>query len=207
MGGENVNRKVLVTVLALVVVLLAAPFIGLAQAGKGQNKLEFLFILVGTYPAGPERTLTAGNSTHYWGLPFVATGWPGPDPAPRPPLVLVIGGETIPGNLLSYEGSMRINSNENGAETIKVTETITIEGRGTLELQVMGNIEQGQGRGAGDNFIGFGTGDFAGVKISGDTPGGAVLLGLIPTGQPPPAPAMIPILQLTRIGTVMGWPT
>jgi hypothetical protein len=205
------NRKILLTVLALAVVLLATPFIGTVMAGKGQEKLDFKFVLVGTY-AAPGKTLEAGSSAHYWDMPFIATGWAGPSPPPEPPLALVIGGVAIQGNLLSYTGSMRVNENENGAETIKVTETITIYAsdgsvRGTLELHVMGNVEQGQGVGAGDNFIGFGTGDFAGVKISGSTPGGPVLLGLVPSGLPPPAPAMLPIFQLTRIGTVMGWPT
>lgn len=45
------NRKALLTVLALAVVLLATPHIGMASAGKGQEKLSIKFA-VGSYEAG-----------------------------------------------------------------------------------------------------------------------------------------------------------
>jgi hypothetical protein len=206
-GGENiVNRKFLLVVLTLAVVLLATPYIGMVSAGKGQEKLDFEFVLIGTYAGEPAEVLEAGITEHLWGLPFVNLA----------PLVVKIGGAPLNPVLLSYAGSMRLNFGENvnerGFETIKVTETISIWAdeahtvlRGTLELHVMGNLEQGQGKGAGDNFIGFGTGEFAGVKISGDTPGGPVVVGefTVPGTDPP---VVLPVYQLTRIGTVMGWP-
>ncbi len=200
-GGEKVNRKLLVTVLALVVVLLATPFIGLAQAGKGQGREDFLFVLVGTY-GGPGTPRETGVVTHIPDLPFVATGWLNPF---NLPLVVKIGGVPIDPALLSYSGSLMIIGNDkSGEEVIKVTETITIKGMGTLELQVHGNIHPGQGAGMGDNFVGFGTGDLAGVKLTGNT------VSLEPIGEytvpGTDPPLVIPIFKLTRVGTVMGWP-
>ncbi len=200
-GGERLNRKVLVTVLALVVVLLAAPFIGLAQAGKGQSREDFLFVLVGTY-GGAGTPRDAGVTTHIPDLPFVATGW---DDPPNLPLFVKIGGVVINPARLSYSASLMIIGNDkSGEEVIKVTETIAIEGMGTLELQVHGNIHPGQGAGMGDNFVGFGTGDLAGVKLTGNTVS-LVAIGeyTVPDTDPP---LVIPILKLTRVGTVMGWP-
>ncbi len=195
------NRKLLVTVLVLVVVLLAAPFIGLAQAGKGQEREDFLFVLVGTY-GGAGTPRDAGVTTHIPDLPFVATGWLNPF---NLPLVLKIGGVSIPIDLLSYSASLKIIINkESGEEVIKVTETIAIQGMGTLELQVHGNIHPGQGAGAGDNFVGYGTDDLAGVKLSGDTVS-LETIGQYPVPGSDP-PVVIPILKLTRVGTVMGWP-
>ena len=195
------SRKLLVPVLALVVVLLAAPFIGLAQAGKGQGREDFLFVLVGTY-GGAGTPRDAGVTTHIPDLPFIATGWDSP---PNLPLVVKIGGVSINPALLSYTGTVNVMTNDkSGQETIKVTETITIQGMGTLELQVHGNIHPGQGAGMGDNFVGFGTGDLAGVKLTGNT------VSLEPIGEytvpGTDPPVVIPILKLTRVGTVMGWP-
>jgi len=196
-----VNRKILLTVLALAVVLLATPYVGMVHAGKGQSKLDFRLVIVGTYGPPIDRELLAGSTAHYWGLSFYAFPWPPTYPA----LVLEIGGVPVEGTL-SYAGDLYTNENlKNGASSIKVIETITVEGRGTLEIQAMGNVEQGQGVGAGIHFNGFGTGEFAGAKVSGITES-LVVIGMMPTGQPPPAPAEVPVLQVTRVGTVMGWP-
>jgi len=187
----EVNRKIIVIVLAIAVVLLATPYIGMVYAGKGQDKLSFEFVLTGMYTR-PGEVLESGIRAHLWDMPFISLA----------PMVVEIDGTPIPSNLLSYTGSLRVNLGENingnGGETLKVTETITIWEdaahtilRGTLELHVMGNVEQGQGVGAGNNFNGFGTGDFAGVKLCGDTVGLAIVDGMV---------------QLTRVGTIMGWP-
>ncbi len=200
MGGERLNRKVLLLVLGLVVVLLATPFIGLAQAGKGQGREDFLFVLVGTY-GGAGTPRDTGVVTHIPDLPFIATGWE--DPL-NLPLFLKIGGVVISPALLSYTGTVSVMANDkSGQETIKVTETITIDGMGTLKLQVHGNIHPGQGAGMGDNFVGYGTDDLAGVKLSGNTVSLEIIGEYTVPGNPP---LVLPIIKLTRVGTVMGWP-
>ena len=203
------NKKVLGFVLASIfLAMLVAP----VMAGKGQTKVSFKLVLVGTYGAGATRK-DAGQSIHVDNMPFVATGWAGSVeyPVPYAPLVLEIDGVPIV-DPLSYEGLMKViwsvhPDGESGQENIAlmVDEIITITGdnAGTLVLQVKGNnYATGNGVGAGDSFIGFGTGDFEGVKIKGATPDGAVRVGEMEV-----APGVvIPISKLERVGTVMGWP-
>ena len=154
------------------------------MAGKGQAKVDFRFVLTGVMGA-PGRVVATGNTTHLFDLAFIDTI----------PIVVEIGGVPIPSALLSYDGLMHVNSGPQGS-TVYVDEIITIAAgsgyeAGTLVLRVQGN-QKGNGEGAGVNFIGFGTDAYEGVKISG-TSEGPILVG----GD----------YQLTRTGTLMGWPT
>jgi hypothetical protein len=205
------NKKVLGIALASIfLAMLVAP----VMAGKGQTKVSFKFVLVGTYQA-PAVIKLVGQSAHYIDMPFVATGWPGGDEpytTPYAPLALEIDGVPIDPLLLSYEGMMKAggsSKSDNGLVT--VDEIITIgdgEGgvAGTIVLQVKGNnYANGNGVGAGDSFIGFGTGDFESVKIQGRTPNGPAQVGEFPIPDTDPQ-EYIPISKLERVGIVMGWP-
>jgi len=204
---KELNKKVLGFALASIILAwLVAP----VMAGKGQTKVSFKLVLVGTY-GGPGEQKYVGQSSHITDMPFIATGWAGSVEYPDPyaPLVLEINGVPVV-DPLSYEGMMKViwsehPDGESGQPNIAlmVDETITIGEAGTLVLQVKGNnYNTGNGVGAGDSFIGFGTGDFEGVKINGRTPGGAVQVGEMEV-----APGVVvPISKLERVGTVMGWP-
>jgi hypothetical protein len=212
------NKKILVVFVGvLAVVMLATLLVGTVMAGKGQTRVSFRFVLVGTY--GPEgETLVHGKSTHMFNYPFVATGWPGSEDYPTPylPLELEIDGQPIPPELLSYEAYFPrvIWSEKGGNIVLTVIETITIgDGvggvAGTIVLNVKGNnYNTGNGVGSGDSFIGFGTGAYEGVKIQGRTPDGSVQVGEMEVIDPTTGePILLPISKLERVGIVMGWPT
>jgi hypothetical protein len=205
---KTLNKKSLVAVL-LAAVMLATPFVGTVMAGKGQGRVDFKFILVGTTGPGGE-TLVHGKSVHYLMYTFLATGWPGSEdyPTPYPPLQLIIDGQPIPPELLSYEGYFpRISfSQEAGNVALTVIETITIgdgDGgvAGTIVLKAKGNNPNT------GNGVGFGTGTYEDVKIQGKTPDPALTVGEMEVINPDTGePMVITISKLERVGTVMGWP-
>jgi hypothetical protein len=209
MEVKIMNKKVLGIALASIfLAMLVAP----AIAGKGQTKLSFELVLVGTMGM-PGEIIATGQAMHLNDVPFLATGWTGiPDTEwdeSYAPIALTIDGVPVDPATLSYEGMMKVQysaapDGESGQPNmaIMVDETITITGdnAGTLVLQVKGNNENtgnGEKAGAGDNFIGFGTGDYAGVKIQGSSPGGPVTVG---------EDGGATFSKLVRVGTVMGWP-
>ena len=202
------KKKVLgIALTVFFLALLVAP----AIAGKGQTKLSFRLVLVGTY-GGTGEVKYVGQSFHHTDMPFVTTGWWGSEAYPDTydPIVLEIDGVAVDPALLSYEGMMKViwsehPDGESGQPNIAlmVDENITIGEAGKLVLQVKGNnYNTGNGVGQGDSFIGFGTGDYKGVKIQGRTPEGAVQVGEMEV-----APGVVlGISKLERVGTVMGWP-
>ena len=200
------NRKVSVMfVVLMAAAMLPTPLVATASAGKGEDKLDFNLVFIGSYMQ-PTWELITTNTAHY-DLPFITLG--PPIQTVGPPITLTVGSNTYPSNRLGYSGVLNLNENlKNGAETIRVEETITIFTdasksvvMGTLVIQAIGNVEQGNGVGAGNNFIGFGTGAFAGVKVSGDT------VGPVNVGTWHPIPTVtLPVLEVTRTGTAMGWP-
>jgi hypothetical protein len=187
-----VNKKVVMLVLGLVTVLLATPLIGLAQAGIGQDKLDFLLHMVGHTQSPPENVwLTEGGTRHVQGLPWVISG----------DFYIEIGTggavETITKDYLSYEGAMDLMVNtKEGFYVGTVRETISIYNsasvhdaahlRGTLEILNMAQTNTG----VNSMFNGFGTGEFESVKLHGTSVGSSVSS----------------ILTLDRAGIVMGWP-
>jgi hypothetical protein len=207
------NKKLFGFMFSIIVLaVLTAPVLGAANTGKGQTRVSFRLVIVGTY-GGTGVEKDAGQSVHIDDLPFALTGWEGSEDYPDiyDPIVLEIDGVPVDPALLSYEGMMKViyseaPDGESGQPNmaIMVDETITIGEAGTLVLQNKGNNQNtGNGVGAGDSFIGFGTDDYKGVKIQGRSPGGAVKVGEIE-----PAPGVVlPISKLERVGTVMGWPT
>jgi len=200
------KKKVLgIALTVFFLALLVAP----AIAGKGQTKLSFRLVLVGTY-GGTGEVKYVGQSFHHTDMPFVTTGWWGSEAYPDTydPIVLEIDGVAVDPALLSYEGMMKViwsehPDGESGQPNIAlmVDENITIGEAGKLVLQVKGN-NYAMGKGAGDSFIGLGTGAFEGVKIQGRTPDGAVQVGELDLG----GGTILPISKLERVGTVMGWP-
>ena len=195
------SRKALVIAVVLIAVaMLATPLVGLAKAGQGQEKLDFVLHLEGLPDtAVSDRSWVAGSTSHNrgaaWNVWKDAYVYIGEDGAV----------EMITKAYLSYDCELDSNRNvKAGFFILGARETITIwedtaqtVRRGTLELLSLSNNPAGSGA----NFVGFGTGEFEGVKVQGIS----APLAIIPDPNPiPPSPYL---LSLYREGTVMGWPT
>jgi len=188
------NRKLLPIALAFSLALLATPIVGIVSAGLGEEKQDFLFHLDGaTIPRSADRVIyTPGDATstseaktvHIKGMEFAGTFYVeiGPSGAI----------ETITNDYIDYDAELNFNLNRNAdVMTVVVREVISIYSsatvhdastlRGTLELKAIGH--------GNSNFIGSGTGEFDGVKISGSTD------------------YKVPNMVMDRAGIVMGWET
>jgi hypothetical protein len=187
------NKKILgLAVTILTLAMLVAP----AMAGKGQEKQDFELLFQGL-PAGGYRE--AGNNRIYIDRTF----WVGGD------MHVKIGSDTIDGEYLEYAATMATVAHldefdETRFAHVQVRETISIYNSethipanllGTLEILALGDNKAGNGA----SFIGYGTGDFEGVKIEGTS----LPYSIIPDVT---SPAGFWV-QLIRQGTVMGWPT
>jgi hypothetical protein len=195
---REVKRKILLTVLALAIVLLATPFVGTVMAGKGQEKLDFLLHMEGATVPPPEKGwVTNGGIQHSHNLAWEI----------REAFYIEIGEagavETIPKEELSYSGILVVTmvNTKQGWFVTQVRETITIYTddtktveRGTIEILTLGTNPAGNGA----VVNGFGTGEFEGVKIMGTTTASMMI-------NPSPPPDAL--LVLDRVGIVMGWPT
>ena len=204
-------KKTAIVVLGLAAFLLTAPLVGFASAGKGQEKLDFRMVMIGTYRT-PINVLENENTIHFdLGFRIRNPLTSGPH-AGLPPLVVEIDGETIPANRfvitdpLNTIGFLYINQNlENGAETVRVNETITVKAAdghvmGTLEFQCMGQTNMGNGVGEGNHFIGHGTGELKDAKIEGET------VSVETIGQwTAPNGMVVNVHRVERVGTIMGW--
>jgi len=164
--------------------MLATPMIGTVMAGKGQEKLEFLLHVEGnpTPIPPPDKVWEAGVTAHMRGANFMVLG----------DLFVQVGAETIPQECLSYVAKLDLNSNTkhgtyvltaNEVITIYTDESQTVE-RGTLELKSLSYNPAFNGA----TFVGFGTGEFEGVKLHGTSTGVTVNS----------------VLVIDRIGTAMG---
>lgn len=192
------NKKILaviVTVVTLAMVL--TPIVGIVQAGKGQEKLDFRLHLEGTTVPPPEKGWLADSIQHAHNLAWEV----------REDFYIEIGEagavETIPKEALSYSGLLVITmvNQKQGWFLTQVRETITIYTddtqtveRGTIKILTLGTNPAGNGA----MVNGFGTGEFEGVKIKGTT-----TASMMTNPSPPPDE----LLVLDRVGTVMGWPT
>lgn len=194
------NKKVLVFAVALMAVaMLATPIIGTAMAGKGQEKLSFELQITGVPDATTGKTWDAGNNVQVRGRIYIITH-------PEDTFVLIDEGganeELIEGDCIDYYAEMYTkNHPEKGWYCIQVREIISIYEtsdketlRGTLETVALGKTKGDEG--PATNFVGHGTMEFKGVNIVGNTEPATITL-------PPPEL----IVQLNRVGTVMGWPT
>jgi hypothetical protein len=201
-GGKEeviiVNRKILLTVLTLAVVLLATPYIGMVSAGKGQEKLSIRF-QVGASSG------TADPGKRWWsppnGIPplevnvlhYRDTGW-GIDSTGF--LVVVDEGgpqEETFDEEITYSCEMDLNmfftQYPQIDATIKIRELWVIESRGYIEtvaVEILHNYGTPDYYGAG-TFVGHGVIDGEKIVISGEA-------GASSTGP-------------FRLGIVMGWPT
>lgn len=176
------NKKLLLVVLSLAVVLLAVPIVGMAAADSGQTKQDFKFELRGSSARLP--------NGYYWisdeGI-FQAR-----DYSFIPSFMRVTVGEDIL-TPVGYSASMDLMLNlTSGHGTIRINETLTFADGGTLEIRVseiLWNYRTPEYYGKG-SFVGFGSGTLEGVKVQGSS--GADIVG---------GSALI-----TREGTVSGWP-
>jgi hypothetical protein len=197
MGSEKMNRKLLGLGLTIVfVAILVTP----ALAMKGQTKQDFKLFFQGLPPSATNMKEANGNVIHKDGVVIVGGEFYvqiGTDGAT----------EDIAKEYMEYECDMDwvTHSKPEQFFTVHVFETISIYDsdmihdestlRGTLMLTSIGDNRGGHG----GNFAGHGTGEFKGVKIRG----ASEPLAISPTNPDPP----YYYVQLTRIGTVMGWPT
>jgi hypothetical protein len=186
------NKKLSALVVIAVLALSLTMFVGVASAKKGQERSTFVLLFQG-YPNIAADDKVAGGNTIRRDTPFMLLG----------DCYVKIGDEGAVEDLskeyLEYEGTMNfvVHTVPEQFFTVNVRETISIYSsakkhdestlRGTLVISATGDNRGGNG----GNFVGFGTGEFEGVKIHG-------------TSSP-----LLPVdgfLQLTRTGTVMGWP-
>ena len=191
------NKKILGIVFSTVMLaILIAPVI----AGKGQEKLSFELQIAGvTEPLSEEwKRWEPGINIQVRGREFFIT---------HPELTFVLideGGpneELIEGDRIDYYAELCTkNHPEKGFYIIQVREVITIYATsdkitevGTLEIVALGKTKGDHG--PATSFVGKGTGAYEGVIVSGNSEPATVTL-------PPPEL----IVQLNRVGTVMGWP-
>ena len=187
--------------------LLVIPLFGIVQAGKGQEKLDFLLHLEGSLIQGSaDGVKEAGVTVHRLGVDWMV----------RADFYIAIGEagsvELITKPYLSYEGTYdQMGNTQTGFYIITYWETIRIYNspilhddttlRGTLELLVIGENPGNNPAGIEGRFVGHGTDEFEGVKLSG-----TVAIEEINNPNPPPNNKPAKILSVDRVGTVMGWP-
>ena len=183
----------------MLVAMLITPLIGTVIAGKGQEKMSFELQIAGAPDMETGKSWDAGNNVQVRGRIYILAH-------PEDTFILIdVGGanqELIQGDCLDYYGEMYTkNHAEKGwyvtqvREVISIYETSAKENlRGTLEIKALGNTHGDNG--PATNFVGHGTMEFEGVTVMGNTEPALITL-------PPPEL----IVQLNRVGTVMGWPT
>ena len=187
LGGEKVRKKAIV-VSMLILLMLAVPFVAVAQAGMGQTKQSFELDLKG------KSVRTA--DTKYWldgtiyqarGYSFVASY-----------IELKVGGVVV--DVVSYAvhiDMMLDLATKQGV--IRLWETLTLADGSTVELKIDESLYH---YGTTDyyavgSFVGKGTGDLDGILIVGKSGADMVPDLSSPTGES---------ALISRIGTVMGWP-
>ena len=192
------NKKLvfLALVFSVLVVFNALP----ALAGYGQSRQSFslshkeypFFELGEGSHAGPkwtagmdypiQKTYHGRNNIHtspVWGI------------------VMKIGGTSIT-SIISISSGCDFEINWKTMMVVhKATETVTFSD-GTIVLSIIERIDYSTMESEG-SIIGFGTGNYEDVKITGKTSSGIVGFDII-EGNP------VPILQINHIGTIMGWP-
>jgi len=188
------NKKtlaIIVTIVTLAMVL--TPMVGMVQAGKGQESLSFKLYYTGA--AVTAETWEAGNNVHHRDRPWLLAG-------DDDDFFIEIGGEDrITGERLSLDVSMDTAIHNAHGEKARFTcnaviDTITIYD--VDEVTVMGTLEiRGHNNPTGkpQSCVGFGSGEFEGVKIKGTS---------TPTVLQRPPNLLV---EIVREGTVMGWPT
>jgi hypothetical protein len=186
-------KKRILTILMAVLALgvLLSPMIGTVFANRGEERYSFKLLIQGV-PSGDPFKVADGN-TIYHDRTFTIAG----------DMYVEIGDagsvDKFTKEYIEYEGHLYniAHTKPEPFYSVLVIEIISIYDDDTIhdETTWVGDLELraiGDNRGGHDgNFVGFGTGEFEGVKIQGTSPPLEVL----------------PPVQLTRIGTVMGWPT
>lgn len=197
------NKKILFSVIALALILLVSPMIGTVFAGKGQTKQSFEFI----YQEHP--ISTDGPDAH--ASPREAIDFRtfhGRDTTHDSPILeytITIADKleerfTITGR----EGGCDYEFNSKTMMVIhRATETLTLSSgvtiQGTIVLSIIEKIDWSTMQSKG-TFIGFGTGLFKDLKIVGTTSS-----EIIYWDEPNYNPNEM-VLEITDLGTVMGWP-
>lgn len=171
------NKKILLIVVALALVLLATPYVGVIQAGKGEEKQFFKLYMEGTTTGPPGRVWESDGIVHLREYSWIIIG----------EFKLWIGDDML--SPTAYSGYLDINLNtKTRALTVTVHEIITVAG-GTLEIMSVDKLSGETGVGTG-MFVGQGTGALEGVKVAGTTSSLETEDGNF----------------ITREGIVMGWP-
>ena len=176
------NKKALLVVLALAIVLLAAPYIGMVHAtGKGSTKQYYEFYLKGSYGPGPDTKvwITEDNVEQVRNLVLHASY-----------IEVTVGTTTYTPNPASYSALMDFTLDLNTRTlNARIHESFAVAG-GTIDQQTAETVTNyGTSYNGGGNFVGSGSGTLEGVKIQGTT-------GFDFTNG----------FAIDRVGIVMGWP-
>ncbi len=179
----GVNRKILLAVLVLACAMLAAPYVGIASAGKGETKQYYEFFLQGGYGPGPDTKswTTKDGIMQIRNLVYTASY-----------IEVTVGGTKFYPVPASYSCTMDFTLDLN-TETLyaRIHESFAIGG-GTIAQDTAEVVtDYGTLFNGGGSFVGFGSGTLQGVKIQGTT-----AFGFKPGLG----------VGLDRVGTVMGWP-
>ncbi len=175
------NRKILLTVLVLACALLAAPYIGIASAGKGETRQYYEFYLKGSSGAGPDTKAwrTEDNVLQIRNYVFTASY-----------IRVTVGSDTFYPDPASYSCTMDFTLDYNTMTLYsRIHETFAVDGGMITQQTAEVVTEYGTHFHGGGNFVGFGSEGLEGVKIQGTT-GMNLASGF----------------ALDRVGTVMGWP-
>ena len=147
-----------VSISILTLVMLVAPMVGLAYAGKGQEKLDFVLYMVGAATGPPDKVWTTnGGITQIRGYHWGITG----------EYYVEIGGTKY--YPIGYSSSLDVTLNTiTGASVVHVKESIIFDD-GSIEITVFDKtvppkLTEG-------SFTGIGKGSLAGVKIHGTCDG------------------------------------
>ena len=203
---KTVKKKLLAIVLALAVVLLATPFVGMVQAGKGQTRQSFEFFWK-EWPFSTDGADAHGSPRDLEGADYRTFHGRGTShDSPLLEYAITIGGNleerfTVTGREggCDYEfNSKTMMVIHRGTETLTLSSGVTVQG--AIVLSITEKIDWSTMQSEG-TFVGFGTGAFGGVKIVGTASSGIV--GWTDFGGDI---GLVPILGITLAGTVMGWP-
>lgn len=179
------NKKILIITL----VLLAIPILTIVQV-QAKPKLNFKLYMEGVnIPGTEDRMWESDGVLHTRGQEFLILG----------KFYILIGEERF--YPVAYSASSDFNWNyETNDGTGHLRETVTFADGSTLEILVVDKVHNvyapdmyGEG-----TFVGHGTGALKGVKVAGKD-------SMTPVWDP-----SYPDLkwsEITREGTVMGWPT
>ena len=152
------KKKIAVLAITVLALAMFVPMVGLAYAGKGQEKLSFVLTLNGGITGLENPPRETDGITHYDGMLWDTT-----DNTPAN-LLLEIDGDPIDIVDYTFRGDMALT--KTGISTMHAIDTIFFEDGSTIVLKVQDHIPTYEG-----TINGYGTDNLEGVKVTGTTLG------------------------------------